>query len=158
MIGSNQNNYLTIRKRGFLIMTVQTLTQTPAVNTNLLRRTLQADGLFEVIGGVTLIAGAKPLTMLFGLDAPSILVGSGIGMLFYAAWLFYIASQQPIRRWAALLAADLNIAWVIASGIILFTGWLPLTAASWWTIALIADAMIVFAVLQFYGVWQMSKR
>ena len=139
-------------------MTVQTLTQATPSKSDLLRRSLQGDGLFEVIVGVSFIAGAKPLASWSGLDAPAILVELGIGMVLYGAWLFRIATQQPINHRAALTAASLNAAWVVGMLPILLAGWLPLTSAGWWVVALITDVVAVFAILQFYGVWRQKVK
>jgi len=139
-------------------MTVQTLTQATPSKSNVLRRSLQGDGLFEVIVGVSLIVRAKPLASLSGVEMSAILVGIGIGMVLYGAWLFRIATQQPINHRAALTAASLNAAWVVGMMPILLAGWLPLTSAGWWAVALITDVVAVFAILQFYGVWRQKVK
>jgi len=122
---------------------------------NLLRRALQIDGVFEAVLGAILIFGARPLAALFGLNASAILVGAGVMLFFVAALLFRIAAREPADRPAALSIAILNVAWVILSTIVLLTGWLPLSTAGNWAIALVAGVIAVFAALQFYGVWQM---
>ena len=125
---------------------------------NLLRRVLQSDGVFEAVLGAILILGAKPLAPLFGLDAPAILIGVGIVLLISAALLFRIAAREPADRPTALSVAILNAAWVVVSAIVVLTGWLPLSTAGNWAVALIAGVIAVFAALQFYGVGQIREQ
>ncbi len=137
-------------------MTLQTTSQSP--KSNLLRRSLLTDGLVSGISGVILIVGAKPLTSFLGLDIPLILVVIGVVLVLYAAMLLQAAIRTPPNRQTARAAVILNLVWVFGSAVILVTGWPPLTTWGKWMIAIVADVVAVFAVLQFYGIWRMSKR
>jgi hypothetical protein len=119
---------------------------------------VQSNGVFSGVSGVVLIAGAKPLASLTGVDAPAILALVGVGLLAYAAFLLWVAVQEPLNRRLVLTATILDTAWVIDSAVILLTGWLPLTTAGKWAIALVAEVVAIFAGLQFYGVWRMRER
>ncbi|MFQ5859303.1 MAG: hypothetical protein ACE5LU_27195 [Anaerolineae bacterium] len=114
--------------------------------------------IFSGISGAILIVAAKPLASLIGVDAPAILTLIGVGLLFYAALLFWIAAREPINRRLVLIAAILDTAWVIDSAILLVAGWFSLTTAGKWAIALVAEVVAIFAALQFYSVWQMRER
>jgi hypothetical protein len=135
-------------------MTLQTISQNPD---SLLRGTLYANALFSGISGLAFAVAAQPIALFLGLDAPFVLVGIGIGLLFYALALWYNASRHPLSRafvWAAIIG---DTAWVVGSYILLLTNWLPLTPAGWWAVAIVADLVAIFAVLQFYGLRQISK-
>jgi hypothetical protein len=137
------------------MMTLQSISQNPD---SLLRRTLQANALFSGISGLAFTAAAQPIALFLGLDAPFVLVAIGVGLLLYALALWFNAGRHPLNRpfvWAAIIG---DTAWVVGSYIILLTDWLPLTSAGWWAVAIVADLVAIFAVLQFYGLRQISKR
>lgn len=134
--------------------------QTTAKNSqsNLLRRTFQANGLFSSLSGIVLIAGAKPVASFLGLDVPLILVGVGVVCLLYGASLFFSATQGSIASGFAWFTVVADTTWVLGSLVILLTGWPGLTPAGWWAVAIVADIVAVFAAVQFYGLRQMSKQ
>lgn len=123
-------------------------------HSQLLRRTLQIDAAFEAILGAVLIVDATPIAAFLGLDVPGVLTLLGIILLVTAAALFWIAGQEPIDRRLAAAVAILNADWVIASAVVLFVGWLPLTNEGKWAIAILADIVAIFALLQFYALWR----
>jgi hypothetical protein len=125
---------------------------TPQHSTSLLlRRTLQANGIFSSLGGVMLIAGTVPITAFLGLQTPIILIVAGIVTLLYAVSLFLTAARPSINRRTGMTYALLDSAWVVASVLILFTGWLPLTTEGKWAVGLVALLVAIFAELQFLG-------
>ena len=65
---------------------------------------------------------------------------------------------NSFNRTLALAVVAINALWVLASAVILFTNWLPLTTGGWWAVALVADMVAIIAGLQFYASWQASKR
>ncbi len=50
----------------------------------------------------------------------------------------------------------LNVAWVVGSYIILFTNWASLTNAGWWAVAVVADIVTIFAVVQYVGLRRLN--
>jgi hypothetical protein len=127
-------------------------------STSLLRRVLQANAIFSGISGLAFIAAFRPIALFLGLDAPFSLIVIGIGLLLYALVLWFNTGQQPLNHqfaWAAIIADTI---WVVGSYLILLTDWLSLTSAGWWAVAIVADVVTIFAVVQFYGLRQISKR
>jgi hypothetical protein len=116
----------------------------------LLRRTLQANGFFSGLSGILLIADAGPLASFLGLASALPLVVIGAVLLLHAAILLVKANREPVDPRLAWYAIIGDVAWVIGSVEILVTGWLPLTPAGWWAVAIVADIVAVFAILQFY--------
>jgi hypothetical protein len=115
----------------------------------LLRRTLQANGIFSGLSGIRFIADAGPLASFLGLSAlPLVVIGAVL--LLHAAILLVKANREPVDPRLAWYAIIGDVAWVIGSVEILVTGWLPLTPAGWWAVAIVADIVAVFAILQFY--------
>jgi hypothetical protein len=131
------------------MMATQTTTQHST--SLLLRRTLQANGIFSSLGGVMLIAGTVPITAFLGLQTPIILIVAGIVSLLYAVSLFLTTARPSIGRRTGMTYVLLDSAWVVASVVILFTGWVPLTTEGKWAVGLVAVIVAILAELQFLG-------
>lgn len=137
------------------MMTAQTSSQSS--KSTLLRRTLQANGIFSGLSGIAFIADAGPLASFLGLTSALPLLVIGAVLLLHAAILLVKANQEPIDPRLAWYAIIGDVAWVIASVEILLTGWLPLTTAGWWAVAIVADIVAVFAIVQFYGLRRQQR-
>jgi hypothetical protein len=127
-------------------MTTQTLQ-----NDSLLRRALLGNTLFSGLSGLIAALAAVPLATFIGLPSPIILIVLGLGLMGYAALLYRMATRQPLSRNAALFAVAADIAWVAGSILLLLLGWPPFTTAGKWLVAILADIVAVFAVVQFIG-------
>lgn len=137
-------------------MAVQTDSQSSKTNkATLLRRALLGNSLFSAMSGIALIIGARPIATFIGIQAPLALAGLGAVLALYAIALYYIATQEPIDTRAALVAIELDVAWVAGSAVLLFSNWLPLTTEGKWAIAIIAEIVAVFAVVQYLGLRKM---
>jgi hypothetical protein len=112
---------------------------------------------FSGVSGIALVLLAGPLASLFGLDAPIVFVVIGVGLLPYAAWLFQVTSREPIGRSAVLVAALLDTAWVLGSAVGLLANAFPVSTEGKWLILFAADAVGVFAALEFYALWRMRE-
>jgi hypothetical protein len=117
----------------------------------LLKNALRGNALFSGTSGLIALAAAQSLTAFTGINPPIIFVVLGIALILYAVDLWWVASRETINRRFAWAAIILDVLWVIGSIAVLLSGWLPLTVAGSWTIALLAEAVAIFAVLQFVG-------
>ncbi len=117
-----------------------------------LRRVLQANMIFSGLSGLLLAVGAGPLSRWLGIPAAWILVVIGVGLLGFAWQLFQTARQSPIDLRQANVILFMDIAWVIGSALLLFPGWVAFTAAGWWAVLLVADAVAAFAILEYVGI------
>ncbi len=122
----------------------------------LLRRTLQANAAFSALSGIILIFGANILSLLLGVNMPSLLIGLGVALLIYAVGLFLSARRESIKLQEAWLAVILDGAWVIGSVILIFIDALSTTGN--WLIALVAQIVLIFAVLQFFGIRRLQQQ
>ena len=109
-----------------------------------LRLVLRADAAVSFVSGVALVAGAKPIASLVGGFSPLVLAIVGALCMAVAVLMWRVAASEPLNRRFAWALAIGNCDWVIASAVILFTGWLPLTPAGWWLV--LAQALAVDAV------------
>lgn len=133
-------------------MTTINPTQITVAPDQLLRRVLQANMVFSGLSGLLLAVGAGPLSRWLGIPAAWILVVIGIGLLGFAWQLFQTVKQSPINLRQANIILFMDIAWVIGSALLLFTGWVAFTTAGWWAVLLVADAVAAFAILEFVGI------
>lgn len=121
----------------------------PARDTNLPRLALQADGALCTALGVGLLAGAAPIANATGLPLAVPLV-LGVGLIPYGLDLFVLARRRATRRTLLTIAA-LNIAWVIASALLLLTGVAALTTGGNWAVGIIALIVADLATFQLYA-------
>ncbi len=126
------------------------ITQT-VQESKLLRQALRGNGVFSAVSGLTLIIAARPIAAFMGLAWPLALTITGAVLLPYAAVLFWATSQADIDPRLAKTAIVLDGLWVIGSILLLLTDWLNLTVAGNWTVALLAEAVLTFAILQALG-------
>ncbi|MGH7455699.1 MAG: hypothetical protein ACRENG_30365, partial [bacterium] len=61
-----------------------------------------------------------------------------------------------IKLQEAWLAVVLDAAWVIGSAILIFAGTLSTTGN--WLVAIVADIVLLFAVLQFFGIRRLQQQ
>ena len=118
---------------------------------NLLRNALRGNALFSGLSGTVSLFAAQSLATFTGIQEPLIFVILGIVLILFAVDLVWIASRETIDRriaWAVIL---LDVAWVAGSALILLFDLVPLTVAGRWTIALLAEAVAIFAILQYIG-------
>ena len=127
-------------------------TTTPAAaNDTFLRRTLLGNVAFSLISGAACLLGANALAALMGIPQPAILMALGGGLLMFALGVYLTASQRPLdpRKATAIFAAD--VVWVVGSVAILALDLFGLTTEGRWLVLIIADVVLGFAVLEFFG-------
>ena len=134
-------------------MTTQATVQIsrPTSSSSLLQRAIQGNGAFSLLSGLIFILAANPVAAFLGGVSSTVLMALGVGLLIYAADLFFVARQSPIKPLYAWLFIIADIAWVLGSALLLMTDWVAFTNAGWWTVAIVADIVAVFAILQYVG-------
>ena len=120
-----------------------------------LRRALLADGVVSGLSGVMLVALSGPIAALLGVRSPGTVAVVGVALLVYAVALLCNARREMPQRGEAAIAVALNIAWVVASLAVIAAGWL--SAAGNWAVGLVADVVLIFAILQAVGLRRMGS-
>ena len=126
-------------------------------NNTSLHIALRSNALFSDISGLVLILFAKPLAAFLGLNNPGMLMILGIGLFAWALFLFWGSIQSEIPNWLAWLAIDGDLAWVVGTTIILLLPGISLSTAGKWTLAIVADIVLVFAIWQFFALRKAKK-
>lgn len=128
-----------------------------ADRSRLLQRALQGNALFSATSGLGFALAPGWLAQVIGIQPALAFTAVGIGLLVYAAWLWLNARKEPVPRSTAWVAIGGDSLWVIASVIVLVSGILPLTTAGKWGVAVIADVVGVFAILQLIGLRRLQN-
>ena len=121
----------------------------------LLRRALQGNALFSVISGALVLAINRTLVEFLGLPSSASLTPLGIGLLVYAGWLLWNARREKIRIVDAWMAVALDMVWVVGSYALLFA--VRFSSSGKWVVALVAEAVLVFAVMQWLGLRRVGR-
>lgn len=153
-------------------MATRTTTQaTPSTEpvtskSNLLRNTLRANAIFCAVSGLLFIFAGNGIAEFMGITETSILglfngdgfiTFIGFGLLPYAALLTSIFTKPVISRGWAWFAIEADLAWVVASWIILLTNALNMNSAGNWATLIVADVVTAFAILQYVGLRRMTR-
>jgi hypothetical protein len=112
-----------------------------------LRSILLVDGIVSGAMGLLLIASASVLDSVFDLPV-AFLRGLGVVLLPWFALLAVVATRTVIRRTAVRFVIAVNLGWVAASILLLFTGWVEPNALGIAFIIVQAMAVVVFALAQ----------
>ena len=122
------------------------------MNDRLLRTALRGNGLFSAVSGAMMVVASRPLAEFIGLAWPSALLILGIILLLYALDLFWFTRRATISLTFAWVAIVLDVAWVMGSVALLLADPLGFTVAGKWFVGLMAEAVALFAVVQWLGV------
>ncbi len=129
----------------------------------LLRKALRANALFSFTSGLLFMIASNNLAKFLGIADTSILglFGSsvllaiiGFNLLGFAGIIWYVSSQSPIVKLQVQVISGLDFGWVIGTALILLTNILPLTRGGSWLLLIIAEVVLLFALLQLYSLHQ----
>lgn len=126
-------------------------------NSSLLRNALLGNSAFSLISGVVFLLFSKPIAGFLGLSAAWILLILGAGLILYGIEIFFAARTEPVNQGLATFAVYADLAWVLASAVLIFANIVPFTTAGKWAIVIVADIVLVFAILQFVGLRRVAK-
>jgi hypothetical protein len=118
---------------------------------SLLRNTLFGNSVFSFLSGAAALLFSQAIASFLGLSASWIILVLGVGLLIYGVEIYLAARSEPVHTGIARFAVYADLAWVLASAVLIFANLVPFTTAGKWTIAIIADVVLVFAILQYVG-------
>ncbi|MDX1436158.1 MAG: hypothetical protein R3335_05065 [Anaerolineales bacterium] len=118
---------------------------------NLLHRALLANGMFSTISGLALILFSGLIGNFIGISPSAILAGVGAVLVLFGLVVLWVATRPAISRSLAAAVTILDLVWVAGSILLLITGVVPFTPEGKWAVAIAADIVAVFAVLQIIG-------
>ncbi len=132
--------------------------QTEQSKFTFLRRALQSNALFSLLTGLAFTVAAGPIARFLGADIPWVLVlAVGVGLLPFGYGVYRTAAQPEIERRQAGIITIMDVTWVIGSYLLLALAWNSFSVAGRWFVALQAEAVFVFAVLQLIGLRRLPR-
>lgn len=126
-------------------------------NPSFLKNALLSDSALSFLSGIAFLLFSKAIASFLGLPAAWIILTLGTGFIVYSIELFLAARAKPINTRIAKFAIYANLAWVLVSAFLIFANLVAFTTAGKWAIAIIADLVLVFAILQYIGLRRLVK-
>ncbi|HKV81315.1 MAG TPA: hypothetical protein VJP02_24420 [Candidatus Sulfotelmatobacter sp.] len=121
----------------------------------LLKKALTGNAMFSVVSGVVILLANRWLVKFLGLPDNVSLAVVGISLIVYAALLLLSASRPRIRIPDAWVAVIMDVAWVVSSYAVILL--VPFSVGGKWVIALVAELVLAFAILQWLGIRKIRK-
>jgi hypothetical protein len=138
-------------------MTTQTTSYFTLETKSFLQKALLGNAAFSGLSGLLMFLAAGTISQFLGLDNPLFLTIIGIILLLYMPFLVWLANQSPVPNWMAWAVIELDVLWVIGSLVLIFTSLVPLTMGGKWMVAITADVVAVFAILQYIGLRRQQR-
>ena len=130
------------------------MTQIQRSKQGLLQKALLGNALFSTISGLVILFANRRLVEFLGLPSNASLILLGVGLIGYASLLVFNARGE-IKVSDAWVAVILDLAWVLGSGLLLLL--VPLSTGGKWLVGMIADLVLLFAVLQWLGIRRVTS-
>ena len=115
-----------------------------------IRRVLQLDAASCIATGALQVVAAPALAGLFGLPQ-SLLLGTGLFLLVYAAAVLWLSLRRSIRRGGVGVVMGGNLLWAIGCGWLLASGPVAVTTLGQLWVLAQALVVVVLAQLQWSG-------
>jgi len=126
----------------------------------LLARAVTANSIFCTTSGAVVGLAAGPLANICGIAGANVFFGMtgvpflrvlGVVLVAYGLALYWLRSRGPLPMWAAVEVIALDVAWVALSWWVILANVWPLTTTGDIIVGALADIVLVFAVVQSWG-------
>jgi len=121
----------------------------------LLRRALLGNALFSTLSAITILLAPRWVLRLLGLSQSLSLRVLGFSLIAFAVALVINARRPQVKTSDAWAAVIMDVVWVLGSGALLFL--VPFSTSGKWVVVLVADLVLIFAILQFAGIRKIQK-
>lgn len=118
---------------------------------SLLHTVLRLNAAFCGIFGLAFLLFAGSFAGWLGIPSAAALLVTGLLLIGWEIFVLQLVRhpQIPVAGAWAVIFGDL--AWVVGSIALLLGGWLPLTKSGAWFVAIIADIVLLFVIIQYLG-------
>src|SRR5215467_5011420 len=120
-----------------------------------LRKALMGNALFSTLSGLTMLLAQGWVLRILGLPSSVNLLVLGAGLIVFAVMLVINAQRQQVKKSDAWIAVCMDLAWVLGSYVLIFI--VPFSTAGKWVVGVVAELVLLFAVLQFLGIRRIQK-
>jgi hypothetical protein len=128
-----------------------------STHSSFLKNVLFSDSVFSFISGLAFLLFSRAIASFLGLSAAWIILALGLGLIVYGIEIFLAARAEPVNMDIAKFAVYANLAWVLGSAVLIFANLVHFTTAGKWAIAIVADVVLVFAILQYVGLRRLAR-
>ena len=120
-----------------------------------LRKALLGNALFSTLSGLTILFAQGWVLRILGLSSSVNLLILGVGLIVFAVTLVINARKQQVKKSDAWIAVLMDLAWVVGSYVLIFL--VPFSTKGKWVVGIVAELVLLFAVLQFVGIRRIQK-
>jgi len=120
-----------------------------------LRKALMGNALFSTLSGFTILLAQGWVLRILGLPSSVNLLVLGAGLIVFAVTLVINARRQQVKKSDAWIAVCMDLAWVLGSYVLIFI--VPFSTEGKWVVGVVAELVLLFAVLQFLGIRRIQK-
>ena len=120
-----------------------------------LRKALMGNALFSTLSGFTILLAQGWVLRILGLPSSVNLLVLGAGLIVFAVMLVINAQRQQVKKSDAWIAVCMDLAWVLGSYVLIFI--VPFSTEGKWVVGVVAELVLLFAVLQFLGIRRIQK-
>jgi hypothetical protein len=131
------------------------MNQTIEERQGLLKKALTGNAVFSVVSGVAILFANRWLVRFLGLPEKVSLAILGVSLIGYAALLWLNAHRPKIKITDAWVAVIMDVIWVVGSYALILA--VPFSVGGKWVVALVAELVLAFAVLQWLGIRRIRK-
>jgi hypothetical protein len=120
-----------------------------------LRKALLGNALFSTLSGLTILFAQGWVLRILGLSSSVNLLILGVGLIVFAVTLVINARKPQVKKSDAWVAVLMDLAWVVGSYVLIFL--VPFSTKGKWVVGIVAELVLLFAVLQFVGIRRIQK-
>ena len=128
-----------------------------STNSSLLKNALYGNSAFSFISGLAFLLFSKGVAAFLGISASWVILVLGVGLMLYGWQIFNAVQSSPINTAFARFAVYADLIWVVLSALLIFTNFIAFTTAGKWGIAVVADIVLTFAILQYVGLKRIAR-
>src|SRR6516162_5082039 len=121
----------------------------------LLRKALIGNALFSTLSALTILFAQGWVLRILGLPSSVNLLVLGAGLIVFAVTLMINAGKRQVKKSDAWIAVCMDLAWVLGSYVLIFT--VSFSTEGKWVLGVVAELVLLFAVLQFLGIRRIQK-
>ena len=107
------------------------------------------------MSGVTILFAQRRVVRFLAFQRVSLPIW-GIGLILYAVTLVFNAHRPQVKITDVWIAVRMDVTWVVGSYVLIFV--VPFSAGGKWVVGVVAELVLVFAVLQFVGIRRIRRQ
>ena len=100
------------------------------------------------------IADVMVLNLMNGVDFITLI---GVGLVGFALYLVYTVTRNPLNIGLVWSIFGADVIWVVLSWLLLATGAIPLSDAGNWSVLIISDIVLMFAIAEVVGIHRINR-